>query len=52
VNPDLPQELERLAFKYRTLADLRARREEAELQGLAGFEAEEGGRRRALFRSI
>lgn len=44
--------LERLAFKYRTLAALRVRREELEGAGCSGFSPEEGAERRRIFRRI
>ncbi len=46
------QQLERLAHKYRTLAALRARREELEGSGRAGFSPEELPARREAFRLI
>ena len=46
------EDLEALAGKYRTLADLRARREELEGLGRAGFGEEEGEARRRAFRRV
>lgn len=44
--------LERLAWKYRLLAALKARREEAEGSGASTFRPEEGASRKALFRRV
>lgn len=49
---DLASRLERLAAKYRALAELRARREEAVSVGLAGFTGDEAAARRAAFRAL
>lgn len=50
-SPGVPLQhaLERLAWKYRRLHALRQRREEAEAQGLTGFDEEEGRARRRIF---
>jgi hypothetical protein len=47
-----PDDLKALADKYRTLAALRARRDELEALGRAGFSEGEGERRRKAFRQV
>lgn len=50
--PDLMESLARLLDKYRTLAALRSRREEAEAAGMKGFGRDEARARTAVFRRI
>jgi hypothetical protein len=50
--PDLEAQLERLAEKYRTLAELRTRREALERDGLSAFDAREAKARRTAFRKL
>src|SRR5262247_3095372 len=49
---DLAQRLAALADKYRTLAQLRARREQREAQGWTRFSEGEGRERGAAFRRV
>src|SRR4051812_9451086 len=49
---DRAAQLRRLAVKYRTLAELRARREELEAQGLTRFNSKEARARSAAFRRV
>lgn len=50
--PDMQSQLERLAEKYRALAELRARREALERAGQSAFDAREARSRRAAFRKL
>src|SRR5438552_1202282 len=49
---DLARRLEQLADKYRTLAELRARREQREAEGWTRFSDDEGRQRGAAFRRV